>query len=59
MTRVDMVCCLDNKPLKENDYYLNEIEEGGLAGSYTDFKQITFPFVEVIEKAICQRKENY
>ena len=29
MTRIDMVCCLDNKPLSSYDYYLIEIEEGG------------------------------
>uniref|UniRef100_A0A6C0CDU7 ATP-grasp domain-containing protein n=1 Tax=viral metagenome TaxID=1070528 RepID=A0A6C0CDU7_9ZZZZ len=55
MTRVDMVCCLDNKPLSSYDYYLNEIEEGGLAGSYTDFKQITFPFVEVLSDAYVRK----
>jgi len=55
MTRVDMVCCLDNKPLKSYDYYLNEIEEGGLAGSYTDFKQITFPYVEVMSDAYVRK----
>ena len=55
MTRIDMVCCLDNKPLSSYDYYLNEIEEGGLAGSYTDFKQITFPFVEVMSDAYVRK----
>jgi len=55
MTRVDMVCCLDNKALSSYDYYLNEIEEGGLAGSYTDFKQITFPFVEVLSDAYVRK----
>jgi hypothetical protein len=55
MTRVDLVCCLDNKALSSYDYYLNEIEEGGLAGSYTDFKQITFPFVEVLSDAYVRK----
>jgi hypothetical protein len=55
MTRVDLVCCLDNKPLSSYDYYLNEIEEGGLAGSYTDFKQITFPFVDVMADAYVRK----
>jgi len=55
MTRVDMVCCIDNKALSSYDYYLNEIEEGGLAGSYTDFKQITFPFVEVLSDAYVRK----
>jgi len=57
MTRVDVVCCLDNKPQTSLDYYLNEIEEGGLAGTYTDFKQITFPIVEVLADAYV-RKAN-
>tara|TARA_Y100000389_G_scaffold24325_3_gene21013 strand:- start:1328 stop:2389 length:1062 start_codon:yes stop_codon:yes gene_type:complete len=55
MTRVDVVCCLDNKPIKSLDYYLNEIEEGGLAGSYTDFTQITFPFVEIMAEAYVRK----
>ena len=57
MTRIDMVCCLDNKPKSSLDYYLNEIEEGGLAGTYTDFKQITYPIVEVLADAYV-RKAN-
>ncbi len=32
-----------------------EIEEGGLAGSYTDFKQITFPFVDVMADAYVRK----
>ena len=55
MTRVDVVCCLDNSPLSSMKYYLNEIEEGGLAGSYTDFKKITYPFVEVIAEAYVRK----
>mgnify|MGYP006081141379 CR=1 FL=1 len=57
MTRVDVVCCLDNKSQNSLDYYLNEIEEGGLAGTYTDFKQITFPIVEILADAYV-RKAN-
>jgi hypothetical protein len=57
MTRIDMICCLDNKPQSSLKYYLNEIEEGGLAGTYTDFKQITFPIVEVLAAAYV-RKAN-
>jgi len=57
MTRIDMVCCLDNKPKSSLAYYLNEIEEGGLAGTYTDFKQITYPVVEVLADAYV-RKAN-
>jgi hypothetical protein len=34
---------------------LNEIEEGGLAGSYIDFKQIAFPFVEVMSDAYVRK----
>ena len=55
MTRIDVVCCLDNKPIDSLKYYLNEIEEGGLAGSYTDFKQITYPFVDVISEAYVRK----
>ena len=55
MTRIDMVCCLDNKELSSYDYYVNEIEEGGLAGSYIDFKQITFPFVDVMADAYVRK----
>ena len=55
MTRVDVVCCLDNKSINSLDYYLNEIEEGGLAGSYTDFTQITYPFVEMMAEAYVRK----
>ena len=55
MTRVDIICCLDNKPFPSYDYYLNEIEEGGLAGSYTDFKNITYPYVEVMADAYIKK----
>ncbi len=55
MTRIDIVCCLDNKPLSSYDYYLNEIEEGGLAGSYTDFKQITYPYVDIMADAYVRK----
>jgi hypothetical protein len=55
MTRVDVICCLDNKPLSSNKYYLNEIEEGGLAGSYTDFKQITFPIIDILADAYVRK----
>lgn len=57
MCRLDFVCCLDNKPQSSMDYYLNEIEEGGLAGTYTDFKNIKFPIVEVMADAYV-RKAN-
>jgi len=55
MTRIDVVCCLDNKPKSSLDYYLNEIEEGGLAGTYTDFKQITYPIVEILADAYVRK----
>ena len=36
-------------------YYLNEIEEGGLAGSYTDFKNITYPLVDILAEAYVRK----
>ena len=57
MTRIDMVCCLDNKPKKSYAYYLNEIEEGGIAGTYTNAKGINYPIVEVLADAYV-RKAN-
>jgi hypothetical protein len=57
MTRIDMVCCLDNKPKTSYAYYLNEIEEGGIAGSYTNVKTVDYPIVEVLADAYV-RKAN-
>ena len=57
MTRVDVVCCLDNKSQNSLDYYLNEIEEGGIAGSYTNIKTVNYPIVEVLADAYV-RKAN-
>ena len=55
MTRIDIVCCLDNKPKSSLDYYLNEIEEGGIAGTYTDFEQITYPIVDILADAYIRK----
>jgi hypothetical protein len=55
MTRIDTVCCLDNKPQSSLAYYLNEIEEGGLAGTYTNFKQITYPIVDILAEAYVRK----
>jgi len=55
MTRVDMVCCLDNKPHTSLEYYLNEIEEGGLAGTYTNIEQITYPIVDILADAYVRK----
>ena len=52
-----MVCCLDNKPKKSYAYYLNEIEEGGIAGTYTGTKGIDYPIVEILADAYV-RKAN-
>ena len=37
------------------DYYLNEIEEGGLAGTYTNFKQITYPIIDILADAYVRK----
>lgn len=58
MTRIDMLCCLNNKPKSRGKYFLNEIEEGGLAGSYTDFKGIDYPIVEVMADAYVKKAEE-
>ena len=55
MTRIDFVCCIDNKPFKSLDYYLNEIEEGGLAGSYTNFDNIHYPIVDILADAYVRK----
>jgi hypothetical protein len=58
MTRIDVVCCLDNKPKSSLKYYLNEIEEGGLAGTYTNFKQITYPIVDILAEAYVRKAKE-
>ena len=55
MTRVDLVCCLDNKPKSSLAYYLNEIEEGGLAGTYTNIEGITYPIVDILADAYVRK----
>ena len=29
-------------------FYVNEIEEGGIAGTYLDFKNVKYPMVEIL-----------
>ena len=48
---------IDNKPKKSYAYYLNEIEEGGRAVTYTNTKGINYPIVEVLADAYV-RKAN-
>ena len=55
MTRIDLVCCLDNKPKSSMAYYVNEIEEGGLAGSYTNIEGITYPIVDILADAYVRK----
>ena len=55
MTRIDMVCCLNNKPKSSYEYYLNEIEEGGIAGTYTNTKGVDYPIVELLADAYVRK----
>ncbi len=54
-TRIDLTCCLDNKPLKSMDFYVNEIEEGGIAGTYLDFKNVKYPAVEILADSFVKK----
>jgi len=54
-TRIDLTCCLDNKPLKSMKFYVNEIEEGGIAGTYLDFKNVKYPAVEVLADSFVKK----
>ena len=56
-TRIDLSCCLGNKSLKSMEFFVNEIEEGGIAGSYTNVKTVDYPIVEVLAAAYV-RKAN-
>ena len=54
-TRIDLTCCLDNNPLKSMDFYVNEIEEGGIAGTYLDFKNVKYPAVEILADSFVKK----
>ena len=54
-TRIDLTCCLENKPLKSMKFYVNEIEEGGIAGTYLDFKNVKYPAVEILADSFVKK----
>ncbi|ANS04232.1 hypothetical protein [uncultured Mediterranean phage] len=54
-TRLDLTCCLGNKSIKSLEYYLNEIEEGGIAGTYLDFKNVKYPTVEILADSFVKK----
>jgi len=54
-TRIDLTCCLENKPLKSMKFYVNEIEEGGIAGTYVNFKNVKYPAVEVLADSFVKK----
>lgn len=58
MTRIDFVCCLDNQPKSSMAYYVNEIEEGGIAGSYTNIEGITYPIVDILAEAYVRKADE-
>jgi len=47
LVRTDFTCCLRNKEKKPTNYFLNEIEHQD-AGSYVNFENITYPYVQVM-----------
>lgn len=55
MTRIDLLCCLDNQPKSSMAYYINEIEEGQICGTYTNFPNITYPLVDVLADAFVRK----
>ena len=55
MTRIDLLCCLDNQPRSSMAYYINEIEEGQICGTYTNFPNITYPLVDVLADAFVRK----
>jgi glutathione synthase/RimK-type ligase-like ATP-grasp enzyme len=55
--RIDMTCCLDNSPKSSLKYYLNEIEEGGIAGTYLDFKNVKYPMVEILADSFVKKAQ--
>lgn len=54
-TRIDLTCCIDNKPLKSMRYFVNEIEDGGIAGSYINFKNVKYPAVEILADSFVKK----
>lgn len=54
-TRIDFVCCLDNKPRSSNKYFVNEIEEGNIAGTYTNIEGINYPLVDIMADAFVRK----
>ena len=57
-TRIDLTCCLDNKPLKSMKFYVNEIEEGGIAGTYINFNNVNYPMVEILADSFVKKAQS-
>lgn len=47
MVRTDFTCCKNNKQQSPSNYFLNEVEHQD-AGSYVNFKNIKYPYVQVM-----------
>lgn len=55
MIRIDLLCCSQNKPKSSKAYYINEIEEGQICGTYTNFPNITYPLVDILADAFVRK----
>lgn len=54
MVRTDFTCCQENKKHIPSNYFLNEIEHQD-AGSYTNFEEIQYPYVQVMADAFVKK----
>lgn len=47
LVRTDFTCCKNNKEFHPSNYFLNEVEHQD-AGSYVNFENIKYPYVQVM-----------
>ena len=59
LIRIDFSCCKDNKRHAPINYFVNEIESE-IAGSYTNFENVKYPYMEVMADTLVKKtKELY
>ena len=59
LVRIDFSCCKDNKRHTPINYFVNEIESE-IAGSYTNFENVKYPYMEVMADTFVKKtKELY
>ena len=55
LVRTDFTCCKGNGNYSPKNYFLNEVEHQD-AGSYVNFENVKYPYVQVMADVLLLRK---